>query len=126
MHDLLKERLWRTLESLPEERVYQVLDYVEFLGSKYARENQPRAGSALRDFGEKLEDHMRMNGVALGAIRGTMDVVGTADKVFSDITRMGRSFFREVESGLRPSTTPREEPEARGSVLPPGTGNQDS
>jgi hypothetical protein len=119
MHDILRERLWRTLEALPEERVYQVLDYVEFLGSKYARENQAKNLSPLRRFGEKLEDHMRMNGVALDAIRGTMGVMGTADKVVSDITQAGRSIIREVEAGLKaPPPISRDATEVRD--LPPG------
>ncbi len=36
MHDVLRTRLLRKLESLPEAQVYQVLDYIEFLESKYS------------------------------------------------------------------------------------------
>ena len=36
MHDVLRTRILRKLESLPEDQVYQVLDYMEFLESKYA------------------------------------------------------------------------------------------
>lgn len=106
MHDFLRERLWRNLEALPEERIYQVLDYIEFLNSKYARDNS-RTASPLQRFGERLEDHMRMNGVALTAIRGTLEVMGTADRVVSDLAQAGRSIMREVESGLRPAAEPR-------------------
>lgn len=31
----LRRRVWRKLESLSDERLYQVLDYVEFLEEKY-------------------------------------------------------------------------------------------
>jgi hypothetical protein len=117
MHDILRERLWRTLDALPEERLYQVLDYVEFLGSRYARENQPKNVSPLRRFGEKLEDHMRMNGVALGAIKGTMEVMGTADRVVSDLTQAGRSIIREVEAGLKAPEAARDATDVRN--LPP-------
>src|SRR5687768_3911135 len=36
MHDVLRQRLMRHIEALPEERLYHALDYVEFLASKYA------------------------------------------------------------------------------------------
>ena len=55
MHDVLRTRLLRKIESLPEEQVYQVLDYIEFLESKYARELSAEA-SGLQSFAEKLED----------------------------------------------------------------------
>src|SRR5690554_456882 len=57
MNDVLRDRIRRNLEALPEDRLYQVLDYIEFLNSKYAR--QPvRQGSPFQRFGEKLEDRM--------------------------------------------------------------------
>ncbi len=115
MHDMLRERLWRNLEALPDERLYQVLDYVEFLTSKYARENV-REPSSLRRFGERLEDRMRMNGVGLTAIRGTLEAMGTADRLMSDLTQAGKSLFREVEAGLK-TPAPRDATEVRN--LPP-------
>ena len=113
MHDILRERLWRSLEALPEERIYQVLDYVEFLASKYARDGLKPAASPIRRFGERLEDHMRLNGVGLSAIRGTLGVVGTADRVVSDITSAGRSLLKDVENGLRTTVEPRDHTDVR-------------
>ncbi len=49
MHDVLRTRLLRKLESLPEEQVYQVLDYIEFLETKYARDVSEEA-SGLQNF----------------------------------------------------------------------------
>jgi hypothetical protein len=117
MHDILRERLWRNLEALPEDRLYQVLDYVEFLTSKYAREGV-RSASGIRRFGEKLEDRMRMNGVGLSAIKGTLEVMGTADRVVADLASVGRSLLREVEQGLRAPTEPRDHTEVRNLPRP--------
>ncbi len=103
MNDMLRERLWRSLEALPEERLYQVLDYAEFLSSKYVRDGAARPVSPLRRFSERLEDHMRMNGVGLSAIKGTIGAMGTADRVMSDIAKTGRTLLKEVEDGLRSS-----------------------
>lgn len=118
MYDILRERLWRTLESLPEERLYQVLDYVEFLGSKYAREGVVPPPSPLRRFGERLEDRMRAHGVGLRAIRGTLEAVGNADKIVTDLTDAGRTLFREVEEGWRTATAAPERSPVGPAALP--------
>ena len=121
MHDILRERLWRNLEALPEDRLYQVLDYVEFLTSKYARDGV-RSPSSIRRFGERLEDHMRMNGVGLGVIRGTLEAMGTADRVVTDLTKTGRSILREVEDGLRSAAEP--SPRSDQRTLPTSGGGE--
>lgn len=109
MYDVLRDRIWRNLEALPEEKLYQVLDYIEFLGSKYSRE-PVKAGSPFQRFGERLEDKLRVNRVGLDAIRGTLGVVGTADRVVSGITEAGRSLIREVGAVAGPTPPPQRPP----------------
>ena len=115
MHDVLRERLWRHLEALPEEQLYQVLDYIEFLSSKYARERVRPPSSPFQRFGERLEDKLRGNGVGLTAIRGTLEVMGTADRVVSGLTEAGRALFKEVGGAARPAGPTPESP----SAVPP-------
>ena len=55
MHDVLRQRLMRKIESLPEEQVYQILDYIEFLEGKYATDIAQEA-SGLQKFAESMED----------------------------------------------------------------------
>ena len=55
MHDILRQRLMRKIESLPEEQVYQILDYIEFLESKYGDDLAAEA-SGLQKFAEAMED----------------------------------------------------------------------
>jgi hypothetical protein len=100
MHDTLRERILRSLDTLPDIQQYQVLDYVEFLASKYNRDVR-RTGGVQR-FGDLLEDKMRMQGVALTTIRGTMGVVGTAGRLVSGLTEAGRSVLKEVENAMTP------------------------
>ena len=113
MDDVLRRRLWRHIEALPEEQVYQALDFIEFLSSKYARDSVPAPGTGLQRFGERLQDKLRSQRVGMGAMRGTLEAMNTADRVFSGIAEAGRSILREVEDGLRepepprPSRTPR-------------------
>lgn len=108
MHDVLRDRIWRNLEALPEDRLYQVLDYIEFLGSKYARDKVRPPGSPFQAFGERLEDRLRANRVGMSAIRGTLGVVGAADRMVSGIAQAGRSVLREVSgSGDAPQAPDR-------------------
>lgn len=106
MHDVLRQRLWRHIEALPEEQLYQALDYVEFLAAKYARESIRPPASSLQKFGERLQDKMRGQGLGLRAIRGTLEAMGTADRVVSGITTAGRTLWQEVEDGLRTPPQP--------------------
>jgi hypothetical protein len=101
MHDLLRARLMRNIEALPEAQIYQALDYLEFLSSKYARENVREPG-AFQKFSELLEDKMRGQGLAFGTIKGALGVMGTAGRVMSGITEAGRTVMREVESVITP------------------------
>ena len=125
MHEILRDRLLRNIEALPEDRLYQVLDYVEFLTSKYARDRVQNPSSPLQRFGERLEDGMRLNGVGLAAIRGTMQAMGAADRVVTDLAQAGRSLLRDVEAGLRSVTAPdpaRELPPAPTTATPTEAG----
>ncbi len=124
MHDVLRQRLMRHIEALPEEQLYQALDYVEFLSAKYARE-AARNPSAVQRFGELLEDKMRGQGLAIGTIRGTLGAVGTANRLFSGIAEAGRTVMREVEQGVKtvadtvvPGTPP---PAKGGGSIEPGS-----
>jgi hypothetical protein len=105
MHDLLRARLMRHIESLPEAQVYQALDFVEFLSSKYARDSLREPG-VFQKFSEMLEDKMRGQGLAFGTIKGTLGVMGAAGRVVSGITEAGRTVIREVESVITPEDEP--------------------
>jgi hypothetical protein len=94
MNDLLKERLLRKLEALPEEKAYQVLDYVEFLESTYA--TRPDGAPAFQKVAETLEDTMRAGRVPVTIIKGTMDAVGKAGKFLDGLAAAGRAAVDQV------------------------------
>jgi hypothetical protein len=108
MHDVLRDRVMRHLEALPEEQLYQVMDYIEFLSSKYNR--SVRTPNGIQRFGELLEDKMRQQGLAFGTIRGALGVVGTAGRVVSGITDAGRSVISEVGNVVSAATGPETPP----------------
>lgn len=101
MHDILRRRVIRKLEVLPDERVYQVLDYIEFLESRYGR-GEAEAPSGLQRFAERLEDRLRRKRLRPGTIRSAVGVIATADRVVAgvarEVARAGRELVGEVES----------------------------
>ena len=76
MNEILRDRLLRKLDALPEDKAYQVLDYVEFLESKYAE--RPAGAPPFQRVAETLEDTLRAGRVPINIIKGTMDAVGKA------------------------------------------------
>lgn len=97
MNDVLTERIRRRLETLPDEKLYQVLDYIEFLESRYA--TRAAGAPAFQKVAETLEDTMRAGRVPVNIIKGTMDAVGKAGKFFEGLAAAGKA---AVEEGSKP------------------------
>ncbi|MFQ5678399.1 MAG: hypothetical protein ACE5HP_02980 [Gemmatimonadota bacterium] len=115
MNEILKKQIWRKLESLPEEKVYQVLDYIEFLESEYGSDEGPDATSFQR-FSELFQRKMRKGKLPASALRETMKVLGTTDRVLEAFREAGREFLAELEGGkpeppLKEESDPPEERE---------------
>lgn len=94
MNEILRDRLLRKLDALPEEKAYQVLDYVEFLESKYAE--RPAGAAPFQRVAETLEDTLRAGRVPVTIIRGTMDAVGKAGKFLEKVAAAGRAAVEEA------------------------------
>lgn len=95
MHDILRQRLLRRIETLPEAQIYQVLDYIEFLESKYASERAPET-SGLQRFAEGLEDQLRRRSVSPTTLREAFQLLSSADRILSDVARTGRELLDEI------------------------------
>ena len=98
MHDVLRTRLLRKIESLPEDQIYQVLDYIEFLESKYAGSLAEEA-TGLQRFAEKLENRMRRRTVSPHNIREAFQLIAAADRALSGVTSAGRRIFSDLLEG---------------------------
>ncbi len=94
MNDVLRERVLRKLDTLSDDKAYLVLDYVEFLESKYAE--RPAGAPAFQKAAETLEDTLRAGRVPVTIIRGTMDAVGKAGKFLEGLAAAGRAAVDEV------------------------------
>ena len=112
MNDHLKQRIQRRLETLSDDRGYQILDYIEFLDSKYAERGRP--GGILAKITETVEDTMRAGKLPIQAISGTMGVVDSAAKIMKGLAAAGQAVVDEAvkaaESASKPVPKPIEKP----------------
>lgn len=99
MNDALRQRILRRLEPLSDERGYQILDYVEFLESKYA-ERSEGTGFFSR-LTETAEDTMRAAGVPIRVISGTMGLAESASKVMKGVAAAASAAVDEAMGGPR-------------------------
>lgn len=96
MHDVLRDRVLRRLESLPDDKMYQVLDYIEFLESRYGDPDLKREASGLQRFAERLEDGLRRRTVTPSTIREAFQLLSAADRVLSGVSSAGRQLLDEL------------------------------
>ncbi|HJP85513.1 MAG TPA: DUF2281 domain-containing protein [Gemmatimonadaceae bacterium] len=106
MNDILRERLIRKLDTLPEERIYQILDYIDFLESKYAPKPSA-APNPLKRFAEGVEDTLRAGKMSATAIAGTMNVMNKAVGVVTDVANAGKSVASEIVGVVSSVTAPK-------------------
>ena len=107
MNDILRERLIRKLDTLPEEKIYQILDYIDFLESKYA----PKVSTApnpLKRFAEGVEDTLRAGRVSAGVIGGTMSVMNKAVGVVTGVASAGKSVATEIAGVVTSVASPKQ------------------
>jgi hypothetical protein len=110
-HPFLRDRILRKLETLSNERLYQVLDYVEFLESRYA-ERQPTPASVFQRFTDGLEDTMRAGRLSADTIAQTMGLMNRAMGVLSGVAAAGKSVASDVVNAAS-------RPAPRGAARPP-------
>ena len=109
MHDVLRKRLMRTVESLPDQQIYQVLDYIEFLEAKYAQDEAVEA-SGLQKFAEGLEDKLRKKAVSPNTIREAFQFISAADRVLSGVRSASKKALTDLSQVL--DSTPDDEDDA--------------
>jgi hypothetical protein len=116
MNPYVRDRIHRKLETLSDERLYQILDYVEFLESKYAEKSAPVANVFTR-FAEGVEDQLRAGGVAVSTVAETMGflnkamgvlngVAQTTLTVAGDVVNAAKSAADQVGAPPAPTPTP--------------------
>jgi hypothetical protein len=125
MNEQLKQRILRRIEALSDQRGYQILDYVEFLESKYAERVAPT--NILAKITEGIEDTMRAAKIPIKGISTTMDLMGSAGKVMKGVAAAAQSVVDEALQAAAPDPgqvrpAPAPPPGARGEKPPKDEG----
>ena len=97
MTDFLKRQIWRKLGALPEEKQHEVLDFIEFLSSDFSDGSTPST-PMLHQFAETVQKGLRQRGVSASTMKGTMKVLGAAERVFEPFREARREFLAELEA----------------------------
>jgi hypothetical protein len=123
MNEHLRDRVLRKLDTLSDERAYQVLDYIEFLESKYAERQAASAGSIFARFSEAVEDRLRAGKISASTIAETMSLMNRAmnalNGVATGVAAAGRSVASDLAAASRTSgQTAAGQPGAAGAPTP--------
>ncbi len=90
----LRRRLWRKLEALPDERLYQVLDYIEFLEERYGEE--AREPDSIQRFAEGIQDKLRARRAAPWALKGVMGALSVVDRAVGTAAKTARELAQDL------------------------------
>jgi hypothetical protein len=101
MNDVLRERILRRLDALPQDRQYQVLDYIEFLESKYAHRQAP-GPNVFQRFAEGVEDTMRAGNLSASTVAEAMGFLGKAMNVLGGVAAAGKSVAADFAGTVKP------------------------
>lgn len=96
MNDIMRERILRRLEGMPDERAYQVLDYIEFLEAKYGTVS--RDTTAFQKLAERVEDTLRAGRLSASAVKSTMDAVDAAGRMMRGLAAAGKAAVDQMGS----------------------------
>jgi hypothetical protein len=130
MNAYLRDKMLQKLEMLSDERGYQVLDYIEFLESKYAERATTAAGAAtgnpLSRFADAVEEKLRAGRVSATTIAETMGFLNKAVGVLSGAAAAGKSVAsdlmsatsRVVDAATTAATSASGSPRAAGTAAP--------
>ena len=102
MNTYLRDKLLQKLETLSDERGYQVLDYVEFLDSRYAERGQAAGaaatGNPLSRFADAVEEKLRAGQMNASTIAEAMGIMNKAVGVLSGAAAAGKSVANDLMS----------------------------
>jgi hypothetical protein len=116
VNPLLRDRVVRHLDTMPDERAYQILDYIEFLESKYAL--RPTLGNTFQRFAEGVEDTLRAGRLPATAVAETMTFLNKAAGVLNGVAAAGKSMASDI---VQAATKPQDAASTPSSpASPPG------
>jgi hypothetical protein len=104
MSQHIRDRINRQLDALGEERLYQVLDYVEFLESRYGQ-RAATPPSTFQRLADTIEDRLRTGGVAASTVSEAMGFLNKAVSALNGAVAAGKSVATDVASAAQRAGT---------------------
>lgn len=98
MNEILRKRIDRHLENLSDDQGYLLLDFVEFLESKYGDES--RKPSTIERISEGVEDAMRAGRLPVAAIRETMKAMDAASRMMRKVADAAQGAVNELNRSM--------------------------
>lgn len=107
MTDHIRERIARKLSTLGDERLYQVLDYVEFLELRYGEPAAAGGAAAnpLQRFADGIEDRLRAGGIAASTVSEAMGFLNKAVGALNDVASAGSRVANDFATAAQRMTT---------------------
>jgi hypothetical protein len=93
----LRDRLMAKFDVMTDERAFQALDYIEFLESKYSRQEAPTGvAGVLFKLQETVEDGLRAGKVSASSVAETLGFMQKAVGVLSGVAAAGQSVATDL------------------------------
>ncbi len=121
MNENLKSKITDRLDDLSDELGRQLLDYMDFLRSKYNANR--RAPSTFQRLAEGIEDRLQPGQLSDAAVKGAAQVVDAAGKVMSGLAAATKAVADELQGDQRGS--PSRTANSQGGTPEPATDEAD-
>jgi hypothetical protein len=95
MNDNLKATIAQKLDNMPDETGRQLLDYIEFLESKFNRSTRER--SPFERLAENVEGTLRSSKIGEAAVKGTGGIIDVASTVARSFAAAGQAVLDELQ-----------------------------
>jgi hypothetical protein len=95
MDDKLRATIAQKVKELDDEQARQLLDYIEFLHSKYNRSSRDR--SPFEKLADNVEGTLRATKIGGAAIKGTTQVLEAASSVVRGVAEAGMAVVDELQ-----------------------------
>lgn len=112
MDERLKNTIVKRLEAFSDEHGRQLLDYMEFLESKFNRSARER--SAFEKLADNVEGTIRASSIGGAAIKGTSQVLEAAGELMRGVVSAGRAVIDELQRLEQEAAAERRESGAEG------------
>lgn len=96
MNENLKTTITQKLEDMTDETARQLLDYMEFLESKFNRSTRER--STLERIAENVEGTLRSSKIGEAAVKGTGGIIDAAGTVARSVAAAGQAALDELQA----------------------------